>query len=240
MKHIAACSFGKDSIATVILARKHNEPLDEVIYCEVMFDDEISGEVPEHRQFIYETAKPTFESWGIKVTILHSEKTYVSNFKHVITRGKRAGQLRSFPLCGRCSIQRECKLPPINKYKKEMGGDVIQYLGIAKDEQERLLRLEGTNKISLLDKYGIEEGETFDMCRRYGLLSPIYEFTNRGGAGSAQMRKRKSCGTYTTIIKIYGTECWSFKPCQTRQRKNSTEHTRSQSLTRNSEQTTRK
>lgn len=48
MKHVAACSFGKDSIATVILAREHNEPLDEVIYCEVMFDDEISGEVPEH------------------------------------------------------------------------------------------------------------------------------------------------------------------------------------------------
>lgn len=77
MKHVAACSFGKDSIATVILAREHNEPLDEVIYCEVMFDEEISGEVPEHRQFIYEVAKPLFESWGIKVTILRSEKTYI-------------------------------------------------------------------------------------------------------------------------------------------------------------------
>lgn len=64
MKYMAACSFGKDSIATVILAKEHNEPLDEVVYCEVMFDDEISGEVPEHRQFIYETAKPIFESWG--------------------------------------------------------------------------------------------------------------------------------------------------------------------------------
>ena len=53
MKYMAACSFGKDSIATVILAKEHNEPLDEVVYCEVMFDDEISGEVPEHRQFIF-------------------------------------------------------------------------------------------------------------------------------------------------------------------------------------------
>lgn len=164
MKYMAACSFGKDSIATVILAKEHNEPLDEVVYCEVMFDDEISGEVPEHRQFIYETAKPIFESWGIKVTILRSQKTYVSNFKHVITKGDQAGKIRAFPLCGRCSIQRDCKLPPINKYKRQMGDDVIQYLGIAKDEQERLLRLEGTKKISLLDKYGIEESATFDMC----------------------------------------------------------------------------
>ena len=101
MKHVAACSFGKDSIATVILAREHNEPLDEVIYCEVMFDEEISGEVPEHRQFIYEVEKPLFESWGIKVTILRSEKTYISNFMHVIKKGKQAGKIRAFPLCGR-------------------------------------------------------------------------------------------------------------------------------------------
>ena len=57
MKHVAACSFGKDSVATVILAKEHNEPLDEVVYCEVMFDDQISGEVPEHRDFIYEKEK---------------------------------------------------------------------------------------------------------------------------------------------------------------------------------------
>ena len=28
MKHIASCSFGKDSIATVILAHINNEPID--------------------------------------------------------------------------------------------------------------------------------------------------------------------------------------------------------------------
>ena len=71
MKHVASCSFGKDSIATVILAKEHNEPLDEIVYCEVMFDKEISGELPEHRDFIYNKAIPIFESWGHKVTVLH-------------------------------------------------------------------------------------------------------------------------------------------------------------------------
>lgn len=125
MKHVAACSFGKDSVATVILAKEHNEPLDEVVYCEVMFDDQISGEVPEHRDFIYEIAKPIFESWGIKVTILRSQKTYLSNFMHVITKGEQAGKIRAFPLCGRCTIQRDCKLPPMEKYKKQLGGNNI-------------------------------------------------------------------------------------------------------------------
>lgn len=181
MRYIAACSFGKDSVATVILAKKHNEPLDEVVYCEVMFDNEISGEVPEHRRFIHEIAKPKFEDWGIKVTILHSQNTYVSNFKKIVSRGARAGKIRAFPLCGRCTIQRDCKLPPIREYEKQLGDEVVKYLGIAKDEQERLLRLEGTEKISLLEKYGVKESETFDLCKTYGLLSPIYEFTNRGG-----------------------------------------------------------
>ena len=54
--HIASCSFGKDSLATILLALKHGEPLDEAVYCEVMFDKRTSGEVPEHRALIYESA----------------------------------------------------------------------------------------------------------------------------------------------------------------------------------------
>ena len=55
-KHILSCSFGKDSIATALLALQHGEPLDELVYCEVMFSEEISGELPEHNRFIHETA----------------------------------------------------------------------------------------------------------------------------------------------------------------------------------------
>lgn len=53
-RYIASCSGGKDSVATILLAAEKNEPLDEVIYSEVMFDQEISGEVPEHRDFIHQ------------------------------------------------------------------------------------------------------------------------------------------------------------------------------------------
>lgn len=181
MKHIASCSFGKDSLATVILAREHGEPLDEVVYCEVMFDDQISGEVPEHRDFIYNVAIPKLKSWGIKTTVLKSDKTYMTNFFHIITKGPRIGKLRSFPLCGKCCVQRECKLPPIKKYMKQLDADAVQYVGIAKDEQDRLARLDGLHRVSLLEKYGVEEGETFALCEKHGLLSPIYEFTTRGG-----------------------------------------------------------
>ena len=35
-KYVASCSFGKDSIAAILLAKEHDEPLDEAVYCEVM------------------------------------------------------------------------------------------------------------------------------------------------------------------------------------------------------------
>ena len=52
MKHIICSSFGKDSNSTALLALEHGEPLDELIYTEVMFSKEISGELPEHARFI--------------------------------------------------------------------------------------------------------------------------------------------------------------------------------------------
>lgn len=82
IKYVASCSFGKDSIATVLLAKEHNEPLDEIVYCEVMFDENTSAELPEHREFIYNKAIPLFERWGYKVTILKSQKNYMNCFHH--------------------------------------------------------------------------------------------------------------------------------------------------------------
>lgn len=80
MKHIICSSFGKDSNATALLALQHGEPLDEIIYTEVMFSKEISGELPEHARFIYETAIPYFEKRGIPTRVLHAEKTYLVAF----------------------------------------------------------------------------------------------------------------------------------------------------------------
>ena len=180
MRYLASCSFGKDSLAAILLAKKHGEPLDEAVYCEVMFDKTISGEVPEHRDFIYTKGIPALERMGIKVTVLRGKKTYVDLFTGRITRGPKKGMLRSFPVCGKCYVQRDCKLRPILRYQKTLPPDTVQYIGIAKDEQERLLRHEG-RQVSLLEKYNCTEQDAKELCRQAGLLSPIYQFTNRGG-----------------------------------------------------------
>lgn len=189
-KHIASCSFGKDSLASVLLAVEHDEPLDEVVYCEVMFDKSISGEIPEHVDFIYNKAIPMLKKYGINTVILRSEWTYMDHFMFVITKGCRKGKIRGFPICGICSICRDCKLPPINKYIKELPEGTTQYIGIATDEQERLCRLDG-KRISLLNKYGFTEDAAKELCKKHGLLSPIYDFTNRGGCFFCPNAKEK-------------------------------------------------
>ena len=182
MKYIASCSGGKDSVATLLLAKEHGEPLDEVIYCEVMFDKETSGEVPEHRDFIYDKLKPFVEDVLCDpFVVLRSEKTYVDVFSHHITRGPSIGLPYGFAYPGICAINRDCKVPPIRKYWKANTGSVTQYVGIAFDEQERLMRMNGTNRISLLDKYKVTEAQAARMCREAGLLSPCYEYSDRNG-----------------------------------------------------------
>ena len=148
-----------------------------------MFDENISGELPEHIDFIHNIAIPKFEEWGYKVSILHSDKTYMDCFNHIVTRSKvpeRNGKRSGFPMSGKCMINRDCKMRSINKFYKNFPYEYIQYIGIAKDEPKRLERLD-ENSISLLNKYNITEDDAFKLCEKYGLLSPLYEVTTRGG-----------------------------------------------------------
>ncbi len=182
MKHIASCSFGKDSIATIILAHEHNEPLDEIVFAHVMYDKNKgwSGENPEHIDFINNVAIPRFESWGYKVTVLVADIDYKTWFLKEFVRGNNKGIPHGYPIPRMCSISGYMKQKPMKQYLKNV--DCIQYVGIAVDEPKRLESLKKyDNRVSLLEKYGITEEQAYKMCEEYGLLSPIYNTSSRGG-----------------------------------------------------------
>lgn len=203
MKHIASCSFGKDSIATIILAHINNEPLDLIVYSEVMFDENISGEHPSHRDFIYNKAIPIFESWGYKVKVLRANKTYKDCFFNVCgerAKPERIGKIRGFPIAFKCKINSDCKVAPIKKFYKNIDEEVTQYVGIAVDEPDRLKRLENTNKISLLAKYNYTEFMAYELCKKYDLLSPIYDISSRNGCWFCPNCKDKE---FINIINNY-------------------------------------
>ena len=127
---------------------------------------------------------------GVKIIVLRSEKTYMELFTGRVTRGPKKGMVRSFPICGRCAVQRDCKVRPIQRYQKTLPPETVKYIGIARDETERLLRLENGRQVSLLAKYNFTEQDAWQLCEDAGLLSPVYEFTDRGGCWFCPNAKR--------------------------------------------------
>ena len=175
--YIASCSFGKDSLATILLALEHNEPLDRAVFCEVMFDHErgISGEIPEHIEWIYSTAIPKLAEMGVKVDVVRAKKDFVSICRRKRKSGKNEGIPYGMRSQGFCYANGELKVNPVKQYYKRFRGDydIVQYVGIAIDEPIRLERLK-EYQISLLAKYGYTEKMAMDKCNEYDLLSPIY------------------------------------------------------------------
>lgn len=211
MKHIASCSFGKDSIATILLAIENNEPLDGAVFSEVMFDlaRNISGENPEHIEWIYTVAIPKLAALGCPVEVVRAERDYMSCFHNTIKSGKNKGKLPGWPIGGMCVIQSQCKIPPIRKYYKRFDEPVVQYVGIAADEPIRLARMKD-NQISLLAKYGYTEEMAMNKCVEYGLVSPIYENSHRGGVGFVLTAKSRFSRNSARSILTYGQ---SFRSC---------------------------
>lgn len=116
--YIASCSFGKDSVATILLAIEHNEPLDRVVFVEVMFDHErgISGEDPTHIEWVHRVAIPKLEKMGVKVDIVKSDADYIGWVAQPMSKSskpERVGKKRVWLLQGRCSLNRDGKLAAI-------------------------------------------------------------------------------------------------------------------------------
>lgn len=180
MKYIASCSFGKDSLAMILTIIEHGLPLDEVVYCEVMYDSTTSGEYPEHAEFIHKKAIPILELvYGLKVRVLKDTRTYKEWCARLRQKGKYVGTPVGFPM----RIGPWCnnlKMRPIRAYNKEQTEPVHEYVGIAIDEPERLERLT-SNKSSPLAEYGITEAMAVEICREHYLLSPIYDTQVRNG-----------------------------------------------------------
>lgn len=156
--------------------------MDEIVFSEVMFDCKrnISGENPAHITFVKEVCVPLFISWGYKVTILRDEEDYLSLFYKVMERPRKheshRGLSHGFPLAGMCRVNRDLKLRPMRRYFKNLG-EHISYVGICAEETKRLVSLKkDPGKYSLLEELGITSDMAMELCREYGLLSPIYSF----------------------------------------------------------------
>ena len=162
--------------------------MDIILFSEVMYCNKrgISGENPQHIHFIKNIAKPLFESWGYEVVILRSDRDFVSFFNRVIERPTKhmnhKGKKFGFPAYGQCGIKRDLKMKPIEEYYKSIDEPITQYVGICADEKRRLESMhKDERKLSLLEKYNYTEEMARELCIKYNLLSPGYQYSKRGG-----------------------------------------------------------
>lgn len=188
--NIFSLSFGKDSMATLILAAEQGISIDRVMYVEVKFNDEISGEHPIMAEWIPTAEKRLKELFGVTVDHAYSGIGYEAQFWTKKQKGSHVGDTYSFPYAigGWCNDRLKMKaIDRYNaKYKKQKP---VQFLGIAADEPNRWARKVEEMKSgkvlyrSLLVEQGLTENDAMEICKKYNLLSPLYNYkdTYRGG-----------------------------------------------------------
>ena len=180
MKYVASLSFGKDSMAMLIKIKELGLPLDEVIYVDIMFDDDTSGETPEMASFITKAEKILKEKFNVEVTHLRGV-TFKEQFYKIKQRGKHIGDNYGFPYTIGAWCNDRLKMQPIKEYLRKQKEQVIQYVGIAYDEPKRYERLNHETHIAPLYDLKITEKEAMAICEKYDLVSPIYKTSFRGG-----------------------------------------------------------
>lgn len=181
MKYIASISFGKDSLAMLIKILELGLPLDEVIYCDIKFDKNISGEMPLMADWIPKAEEILKKQFGITVRHLTYKRTFKEQFYTIKKKGNHIGDIYGFPFTIGAWCNSRLKIEPVKQYIKSINDDVIQYVGIAYDEPKRYERLNHQTHIAPLYDLRITEKEAMDICKKYNLLSPIYETSFRGG-----------------------------------------------------------
>lgn len=185
--NVFSLSFGKDSMATLILAAEQGIPIDHVLYVDVKFNDEISGEHPIMAEWIPTAEKRLKELFGITVEHAYSGVSFEEQFYKVKQKGNRVGDIYGFPhvLSSWCNTL--LKIRAINRYMRNFD-NTTTFVGIAYDEParwERMLKKQTALRKyrSLLVEQKLTEQDAFEICKRYDLLSPMYSVDGiyRGG-----------------------------------------------------------
>lgn len=172
-------SFGKDSMATLILGAEQGIPIDRVMYCDIRFSPELSGEHPLMAAWIPTAEQRLKELFGVTVEHAYSGVTFYDQFFTKNSKGKHIGEYYGFPWIIGAWCNELLKLKAIRKYLSQFE-NTTQFIGIAYDEYtrwERLKKKETKSRKyrSLLIEQKLSEQDAMDICRKYDLLSPIYK-----------------------------------------------------------------
>lgn len=161
-KYVASVSFGKDSLYMLLRLLEENAPLDEVVFYDTGMEF----------QAIYDTRDavlPLLADSGITYTELRPRRPFLFDMFDKPVCSKKNGNHCGYSWCGRTArwgtAGKQKALD--DNTRKYCDSKVFQYVGIAADEPQRLLRLP-PNKIAPLALWGTTEAECLQGCYNRG------------------------------------------------------------------------
>ena len=158
MKYIASVSFGKDSLAMLLMLLEKNMPLDEVVFYDTGMEFKAIYNIKDK-------IKPLLQEKNIKFIELKPDYDFEYKMfeKPVKKRNGTIGY--GYSWCGgRCRWGTTDKLKAIEKYSK----GCYEYIGIAADEHNRIKKERKPNKIMPLVEWGMTEADCLAYCYNNG------------------------------------------------------------------------
>ena len=185
MKHVASVSFGKDSLAMLLLVLETGLPLDEVIFYD-------TGMEFQAIYNIRDKIKRILRDRGIKFTELQPSESFLYNMLERPVSSPEKGEHKGYGWCGGlCRWGTTEKISAIDKYTN--GCHV--YVGIAADEQERYRRLPEW-KSSPIAEAGMSESDCLKYCHDRGYFwyengIELYDILDRVSCWCCSNKNRK-------------------------------------------------
>ena len=207
--YIASVSWGKDSLAMLIMLIENYEPLDEVVFYD-------TGMEFRAIYAIRDKMLPTLKQHGIKYTELTPSNPFIYQMFDRPVNGKN-GQHFGYSWCGgKCRWMTAEKLRKLNRYAEER--NAIVYVGLAADEKKRLEKEHEPYKRYPLAGWGITEDDALSICyaRGYCWLENgirLYEILDRVSCWCCANKNLKELRN----IRIYLPDYWDqLKALQSR------------------------
>lgn len=180
-QHVLMLSYGKDSLACLGAIEHLGWPIDRIVTAELWATDTLRAEYPPVVEFKERVNDYIKRRYGItvepfcatKVYGIEKEKvTYNDIFYYKPKAGKFVGTIKGFPM-QQGSWCKRLKVDALKAFAQQPG--IVQYLGIAADEPERVARYKDRADVRLpLVENGWDQGLCGLWCKYNGILSPTY------------------------------------------------------------------
>ena len=170
MKYIASVSFGKDSLAMLLLLIEKQYRLDEVAFYDTGMEFETIYDIRDK-------VKELLEKRGIKYTELKPKEPFLYKMLEKEVHKRDGSIQKGYGLCGgKCRWGTTDKNKAIEKYLKEQyGQDYKEYIGIAADETRRIEKERSEYKLMPLVDWNMTEQDCLEYCYQQG-----YEWKENG------------------------------------------------------------